>query len=159
MNDHKLCDFFFNITNYFQCHILSNHRLKKITEAEFQQEGTIESHLLQLACSKQRHPELNQAAQSPTQPDPECFQGWNIYTSGISVPVFQCFTILIKKNQKNPVFLKCILNPPSFSLKPLSLVLITTGPVKQFIPVFSYKPLLSNERPQEHLPGALPSPG
>lgn len=41
-----------------------------------------------LPCNEQGHPELDQAAQSPIQPDLRCFQGWGIYhLSGQPVPV------------------------------------------------------------------------
>lgn len=42
----------------------------------------------QPACNEQGHPELDQTAQSPIQPDLGCFQGWGIYhLSGQPVPI------------------------------------------------------------------------
>ena len=52
--------------------------IHRITES-FRLEGTFKSHLLQSTYSEQRHLQLDQVAQSPVQPDPECFQGWGIY--------------------------------------------------------------------------------
>ncbi|KAK4824907.1 LOW QUALITY PROTEIN: hypothetical protein QYF61_021422 [Mycteria americana] len=57
------------------------------------------------------HLYLDQVAQSPVQPDLECFQGWG--------NLFQCLTTCIVKH----FFLKSSLNLPSLSLKPLLLVL------------------------------------
>ena len=46
-------------------------------------------HLVQPPCNQQGHLQLAQVAQSPVQPDLECFQGWGIYhLSGQSIPVF-----------------------------------------------------------------------
>ena len=51
--------------------------------------GTFRGHLAQPPCHEQRHLELDQVAQSPIQPDLECFQGWDIeHLSGQPVPVF-----------------------------------------------------------------------
>ena len=52
-------------------------------------EGTFKGHLVQPPCNEQGHLQLDQVAQSPVQPDLECFQGWGIYhLSGQPVPVF-----------------------------------------------------------------------
>ncbi|KAK4831876.1 hypothetical protein QYF61_019888 [Mycteria americana] len=60
------------------------------------------------------HLQLDQVAQSPSQPDLEWFQGWAIYhLSGQPVPVFH------HPHGKKKVFLGSSLNLPSFSL-PLS---------------------------------------
>jgi len=40
-------------------------------------EGTFKVHLVQPYCHEQGHLQLDQAAQSPVQP--ECFQGWGVY--------------------------------------------------------------------------------
>jgi len=42
-------------------------------------EGTFKGRLAQPPCSEQGHLALDQVAQSPVQPDLECFQGWGIY--------------------------------------------------------------------------------
>ncbi|KAK4822001.1 hypothetical protein QYF61_006615, partial [Mycteria americana] len=53
-------------------------------------EGTFKGHLVQPPCNEQGHPQLDQVAQSPIQPDLECFQGWGIYRlSGQPVPAEQ----------------------------------------------------------------------
>ncbi|KAK4818441.1 hypothetical protein QYF61_013128 [Mycteria americana] len=79
-------------------------------------DGTFKGHVVQTPCNEQGHLQLDQVAQSPIQPDLECFQGWGIYhLSGKSVPVFQhshCKKILMSS-----------LNLPSFNFKPLPLVL------------------------------------
>ncbi|KAK4811229.1 hypothetical protein QYF61_022126, partial [Mycteria americana] len=73
-------------------------------------EGTFKGHLVQPPCNEQGHLQLDQAAQNPVQPGLECFQGWGIYhLPGQPVPV---------------------LNLPSFSLKPLPLVLSLQALVK-----------------------------
>ena len=52
-------------------------------------EGTFNGHLAQPPCSAQGHLQLDQIAQSPVQPDLECFLGWGIvHLSGKPVPVF-----------------------------------------------------------------------
>ena len=52
-------------------------------------EGTFKGQLVQPPCNEQGHPPLDQVAQSPVQPDLECFQGWSIYhLSGQPVPLF-----------------------------------------------------------------------
>jgi len=45
----------------------------------FELEGTFKSHLVQLPCNEQGHLQLSQDAQSPIQPDLECFQGQGIH--------------------------------------------------------------------------------
>ena len=82
----------------------------------FELEGTFRGHLAQPPCSEQGYLQPEQVAQSPIQPDLECFQGWDLhYLSG---HLFQCFITLIVKN----VFPASSLNLPSLSLKPLLLV-------------------------------------
>ena len=52
-------------------------------------EGTFRGHLVQPLCSEQGHLQLDQVAQSPIQPDFDCFQGWGLpCVSGQPVPVF-----------------------------------------------------------------------
>ena len=61
--------------------------IHRITE-QFELEGTFKDHLVQPPCSEQGHIPLDQVAQSPVQPDRECFQGGGIdHLSGQSVPV------------------------------------------------------------------------
>jgi len=51
--------------------------------------GTYRGHLAELACNEQGHFQLDQAAETPVQPDLECFQGWGIYhLSGQPMPMF-----------------------------------------------------------------------
>ena len=48
--------------------------MRVITESElFELEGTLKGHLVQLPCNEQEHLQLDQGAQSPVQPDLECF--------------------------------------------------------------------------------------
>ena len=52
-------------------------------------ERTFRGHLAQPPCSEQGHIPLDQVAQSPIQPDLECFQAWGLhYLSGQPIPVF-----------------------------------------------------------------------
>ena len=54
----------------------------------FELEGILKSHLAQLPCNEQGHPQLDQVAQSLVQSDLECLQGGGIHhLSGQSVPV------------------------------------------------------------------------
>jgi len=41
----------------------------------FELEWTPKGRVVQLSCSEQEHPQLDQVAQSPVQPDRECLQG------------------------------------------------------------------------------------
>jgi len=52
-------------------HILLTTPIRRIIEA-FELEGTFNAHLVQLPCNEQGHLHLDQAAQSPIQPDLEC---------------------------------------------------------------------------------------
>ena len=78
-------------------------------------EGAFKGHLVQPPCNKQGHLQLSQVAQSPIQPDLECFQGQCI-CSLFGQPV--CVSPLIIKI----FFLISKLNLPSFSLEPSPLV-------------------------------------
>lgn len=52
-------------------------------------EATFKGHVVQLSFNKQEHFQLDEVAQSPVQPSPGCFQGWDIHhLSGQPVPVF-----------------------------------------------------------------------
>ena len=52
-------------------------------------EDTFKGHLVQASYNKKEYLPLDQVAQSPIQPDLECFQGWGIYhLSGQLVSVF-----------------------------------------------------------------------
>jgi len=46
---------------------------------QFELEGTSKGYLVQPPCNNQGHLPLDQVAQSPVQPDLECFQAWGIY--------------------------------------------------------------------------------
>ena len=55
---------------------------------EFELEGTLRSHLVQLPCNEQGELQLSQVAQSLVQPDLECLQGWDFHhLSGQLTPV------------------------------------------------------------------------
>ena len=56
----------------FLCAKPFNHRLVQW----FGLEGTFRGHLVQPHCHEQGHLQPDQVAQSPVQPDLECFQGW-----------------------------------------------------------------------------------
>ena len=91
-------------------------------------EGTFKGHLVQHPCSKQSHLQLDQTARSPVTSNLTL----NVSRDGVSTTslgnLFQCFATLIVKN----FFLRASLNLPSFSLKPLLLVLSQqTLPKKQ----------------------------
>jgi len=59
-------------------------------------EGTFKGHLAQPRCNEQGHLQLDQVAQSPIQPDLECFQGWDICPTSLG-NLCQDFTTLIVK--------------------------------------------------------------
>jgi len=44
----------------------------------FELEGAFKGHLVHPVCNEQGHLQLHQVAQSPVQPDIECFHGWGI---------------------------------------------------------------------------------
>jgi len=75
-----------DLTLDFQPHTPGiNHRIIE----QFGLEGTFRGHLVQPDHNEQGHLQLDQVAQSPIQPDLECFHGWGIYhLSGQPVPVF-----------------------------------------------------------------------
>jgi len=61
-----------------------NHRVIEL----FESEGIIKCHLVQPFCNEQGHIQLDQVAQSPVQPSPECFQGQSIHhINGQPAPV------------------------------------------------------------------------
>jgi len=97
---------------------------------QFGLEGTFKGHLVQTPCNEQGHLQLDQVAWSPVQPGCDCFQGWGIHhLSGQHVPVFH------QAHCKN--FLPYIsLNLPSFSFKPLPLVLLQQALLKTLSPSF-----------------------
>jgi len=88
---------------------------------------------VQPLCSEQGHLALDQVAQSPVQPGLECFQGWGSnHLSGQPVPVPH------HPHYKN--FLISSLNLPSFSLKPLRLVLLQQALLKSLSSSFLQTP-------------------
>jgi len=82
-----------------------------------QLEWTFKGHPVQPPCSEQGHPQLDQIAQSPLQPDHECLQGRDIHhLSGQPVPMphhSHCKRFFFISN----------LSLPSRSLRPFSLIL------------------------------------
>jgi len=93
-------------------------------------EVTFKGHLAQHPCSEQGHLQLDQVAQSPIQPDLECFQAQGIdHLSGQPVPVFHhphCKKFLPSIQSKSTLLYPCP---------------ITTGPIKRSVPVFVISPL------------------
>jgi len=59
-------------------HEFSSSKADHRTIEWFGLEGTFKAHLVQLPCHEQGHLQPDQVAQSPIQPDLECFQGWGI---------------------------------------------------------------------------------
>ncbi|KAK4828850.1 LOW QUALITY PROTEIN: hypothetical protein QYF61_000907 [Mycteria americana] len=92
---------------------------------------------------EQGHLQLDQVAQSPIQPDLECFQGWGLHClSGQP-----CLATLIVKH----FFLKSSLNLPSLSLKLLLLVLSQQALLNILEGCYKVSPqpsLLQAEQPQ-----------
>ena len=95
----------------------------------------------------QGHLPLDQAAHSPIQPGLECFQG-GASTASLG-NLFQCLTNTTVKN----FFLISSLNLPSFSLKPLPLVLSLPALIRSPSPAFLWAPP-GTGRPLEGLPAA-----
>ena len=58
----------------FEKQVVSKEKESIIIES-FGLEGTFKGHLVQPPCNEQAHLQLDQVAQSPVQPDLECFQG------------------------------------------------------------------------------------
>ena len=66
--------------------LFSWHRIRIIEL--FEMEGILKGHLVQPPCNEQGHPQVDQVAQSPIQPDLGCLQGWGIHhLSGQPPPV------------------------------------------------------------------------
>jgi len=86
--------------------------------------------LIPKPCHGQGHLPLDQVAQSPIQPGLELLQG-GASTASLG-NLLQCLTTLIVKN----FFFIPSLNLPSFSLKPLPLVLSLHALVKSTSPAF-----------------------
>jgi len=124
---------------------------------QFGLEGIFRGHLAQPPCSEQGHLQLDQGAQSPIQPDLECFQGWGIYhLSGQPVAVFhrshcQKFFPNIQSKSTLPQF-KTI-TPCSVTTCPCkkSLSSFLVGPFKYLAGCYQVSPLpslLQAEQPQ-----------
>ena len=71
----KLGWFWPDSLKYSMIYTCADHRIIEW----FGLEGTFKGHLVQSHCKQQGHLQLGQVAQSPIQPDFECFQGWGIY--------------------------------------------------------------------------------
>jgi len=94
-------------------------------------QGKFKGHLVQPPCSEQGHLQLDQVAQTPVQPDLECFQGCGIYQlSGQIFPVFHhpyhCKKFLPHKQSKSALFY----------FRSIALCHTSTGPTKKFVPIF-----------------------
>ena len=77
-----------SLTTVEQTCIISMKYFKNFMEW-FGLEGTLKGQLVQPPHGEQGHLHLDQVAQSPVQPDLECFQGWGIYhLSGQPLAVF-----------------------------------------------------------------------
>ena len=91
-------------------------------------EGILKGHLVQLSCSEEGHLQLQQAAQSPVQPDLERLQGRSIHLlSGQLVPVPH------RPSSKKPlpyIPSKSLL----FPFETISPCPITTDPAKEPVP-------------------------
>ena len=124
------------------CKWISN-TCRKVTESS-ELEGTFRGHLVQLPCTEQGHPQLQQVLRAPSS------LTMGFYRDGASTTspgnLCQCLTVLTAKN----LFLISSLNLPSVSLNPFPLVLS-----QQTVP-FSFKAPLQILK---GLPGAFPSPG
>jgi len=105
----------------------------------------------QLLRNEPRHLQLNQGAQSPTQPDLECLQGQD--RQQISGQPVQCFTTLIS------FFLIFKPKLPSFSLKPFPPVLSQQTLLKSLTLTPYYSPLPYTDRPPPGPPAAPSTPG
>lgn len=82
------------LTHAFPCPTffkLPSHRTTELLELE----GILKGHLLQLPCSDQGHPQLNQVAYSLVQPGLDCLQGWASITSLGNL--FLCLTASVVK--------------------------------------------------------------
>jgi len=97
--------------------------------------GPLKVNWFQTTCNEQGHLALDQVAQSPIQPDLECFQGWGIYhLSGKPVPEFQ--------HPHCKKFLPCIqCKSTLFEFKTITPCPISTGLAKMFILIFLTSPL------------------
>jgi len=105
--------------------------------------GSFKDHLFQPLFRGQGHLSLDQVPQNPALSS----LAWNTSRDGASTTSlgnrFWCLSTLIVKN----FFLMPSVNLPSFSLKPLPLVLLLQALIKVSLHL-SYKPPLSTERPQ-----------
>jgi len=84
---------------YLLCQCLETFSLIStlfIESEKFRLEATFKGHLVKSPCNEQGHLQLRHVAQSPIQPDLECFQRWASSTSLGNL--FQCFTMLNVKN-------------------------------------------------------------
>jgi len=111
-------------------------------------EGTFKGHLVQPPCSEQGHLQQDQDAQSPVQPDLECFHRWGLHhLSEEPVPGFRHtrkkFLPFVQSKSALPYFITVNHFP------------IRTGPAKKESPHLSYKPPLTTERLQFPSPSHL----
>lgn len=70
-----------------------NHRIIEC----FELKETFEGHLVQICCNEQGHLSLDQADQSPVQPDHECYQGRDIYHFHHNSPCYKVCPCLCYK--------------------------------------------------------------
>jgi len=115
---------------YHMSSFLKYHRIME----QFGLGGTSTGPLVQPPCSEQEHLQLDQAAQSPVQPDLSVSRD-EASTTSLGNQL-QCFTTLVVKN----CFLISSLNLPPFSLKPLLLVLLQQALLESLSPSISPAP-------------------
>ena len=136
-NDFSALKFSYSISFYsrsmlnWNLRLRNNHRTHHRFIEWFKSEGTFKGYLVQLPWIKQGYLQLDQAAQSPIQPDLECLQGWGIHhLSGQTVPV--------PHHSYCNVFFSLIsnLNLLSFSLKPFFPCPVTTDLAEECVPFF-----------------------
>jgi len=101
----------------------------------FQLERAFRGHPAQPPCREQAHLQLDQVAESPVQPDPECFQGWGInHLSGQPVSGFH--------HPQGEEFLPYIQSEsPLVRLEAITPCPVTPCPCKKSLSIFLLSPL------------------
>ena len=118
--------------------------IHKIIEAQYHKiieslelEAIFKGHLVQHPCNEQGHLQQDQVAQSPVQPDLECFQGWGTHhLSGQRVSVSHC-----RYCEKRHPYIQSESESPLFQFGTISPCPITTDPAEESVPFFIISPL------------------